>query len=68
MPFLSRATCSLACTRSICSQRRDASSDARSPCLKATRIMVASRCPYRLLAAAFIRRSTSRSVRYSRTR
>src|ERR1035437_441998 len=30
--------------------------------------MVASRCPYRLSLAAFVRRSTSASVRYSRVR
>ena len=38
---------------------------ALSPCRKASRIMVASRCPWRLSPAAFIRRSTSRSLRYS---
>jgi hypothetical protein len=38
------------------------------PAQRAYKIMVASRCPCRLFPAAFMSRSTSRSVRYSRVR
>jgi hypothetical protein len=66
--FLSIRTCRIACSRSIWSQRRSTSSDARRPCLKAIKTIVESRCPQRLPFMASIRRSTSRSVRCSRDR
>ena len=44
------------------------STDSRSPCRWATRIMVASRWPQRSFLTAVIRRSTSASVKYSRVR
>src|SRR5258708_7821209 len=66
--FLSRWTCKRPWTRSTCSQRNEHNSDALKPCRKAIKIMVASRCPCRLFPAAFMSRSTSRSVRYSRVR
>src|SRR5215213_5235447 len=53
------------------SQRREQSSLAWSPCRKAKRIMVASRCGVRApirFCAVVIRRSTSSGVRYSRGR
>src|SRR5262249_37908160 len=68
IPFLSRLTCKRPWTRSACSQRNEHNSDARKPCRNAIKIMVASRCPCRLFPAAFMSRSTSRSVRYSRVR
>src|SRR5262245_5355077 len=63
MPLLSRETCNRAWARSTCSQRKEHSSEARRPCRKASRIMVASRCPYLFLPAAFMhyRNSTAPS-------
>jgi len=61
-------TCNRPWTRSTWSQRSEHNSDALKPCRKAIKIMVASRCPCRLFPAAFMSRSTSRSVRYSRVR
>jgi hypothetical protein len=43
VPFLTRRTCSTAALNSTWSHRRSQSSAARSPCRKASRIMVASR-------------------------
>jgi hypothetical protein len=66
VPCWALRTCRVALRKSTCSQRRSISSDARRPCLKAIRSMVESRWPWRLPAAAFMRRSTSASVRCSR--
>jgi hypothetical protein len=68
VPCLTLRTCRIALSRSICSQRRSTSSNARRPCLKAIRSIVESRCPQRLSLAASISRWTSASVRYSRVR
>jgi len=43
LPFLTRRTCSVAVAKSTCDHSRDTSSVARSPCRKASSIMVASR-------------------------
>src|SRR5258707_10038798 len=68
VPFLTRRTWSTAPLKSTWSQRRSQTSAALSPCRKATRIMVASRWPYRLALAASISVSTSPGVRCSRVR
>jgi hypothetical protein len=61
VPFLTRRTCSTAALNSTWSQRRSQSSAARSPCRKARRIIVASRCPWRFALAASTRASTCRA-------
>ena len=56
---MTRRTWSTAPGKSTWSHRRSQTSDARSPCRKASRIMVASRWPYRLPRAASISASIS---------
>jgi IS66 C-terminal element len=50
-PALTRRTCKTAALNSTWSQRRSHTSAARSPCRKASRIIIASRWPYRLALA-----------------
>jgi hypothetical protein len=54
VPPLTRRTCRTARLKSTCSHRSPTSSGARSPCRKATKIMVLSRCPCRFCRAAAI--------------
>jgi hypothetical protein len=69
LPFLARRTCKVAArSNSTCDHSRSHNSTARSPCRYATRIRVASRCPWRPLRAVLISVSTSDGVRYSRGR
>src|SRR6516165_12086348 len=69
VPRLHRRTCRRPVASSTWCHCRSQTSEARKPCRYAIRIMVASRCPYRLdLRAAAIKISTSELVRYSRVR
>jgi hypothetical protein len=68
VPPLARRRCSVPVSNSMSDHCRPHNSEARKPCRKATRIIVASRWPHRLRFAASISFSTSRSVRCSRGR
>src|SRR5215831_5530902 len=69
IPPLALFTCNLPFLRSTCDQRKLQSSCARNPCRYANRIAAASLAPFHpRLRTASISRSTSFSVRYSRTR
>jgi hypothetical protein len=63
---LARRTCMVPVSKAIDDHCRSHSSDTRKPWRKPIRIIVASRWPWRLPLAAFIKRSSS--VRCSRSR
>src|SRR5262249_17887012 len=66
VPCFARVTASVAPAKSTWVHCRSQTSEARRPCRKAIRIMVASRCGRRLPSHPSISFSTSFSVRYSR--
>src|SRR5262249_14191228 len=66
VPCFTRLTAIAAASKSTWVHCRSHSSEARSPCRNASRIMVWSRCGRRLPLHPSISCSTSRSVRYSR--